>query len=160
MKTPVLETRRQVMAAVSNAFPGGMDCAAACLGIKPKRLDNQVYETVGCKPLSDSQIHALESETGTTHLPDYICAMYGGIFVRLPDVEDLDNVDLHHRSLNTMAKRGMVDQMIVEALKSGEIDDSEAQEILALHAKHMAARHEEVKAVIELHRPKCGNQSC
>ena len=154
MKTPVLETRREVMVEAASAFPGGQPCAAACLGINPKRLKNQIYDGVGCVPLSDEQIHVLESQVGTTHLPDYICAMYGGIFVRLPDVEDLDNVDLHHRSLNTMAKRGMVDQMIVEALKSGEIDDSEAQEILALHAKHMAARHEEVKAVIELHRAK------
>ena len=43
MKIPVLETRRQVMAVVSNAFPGGMDCAAARLGIKDKRLENQIY---------------------------------------------------------------------------------------------------------------------
>ena len=39
MKTPVLETRRQVMAAVSTAFPGGMDCAAARLGIKDMPID-------------------------------------------------------------------------------------------------------------------------
>ena len=70
MKTPVLETRRQVMAAVSTAFPGGMDCAAARLGIKDKRLENQIYETAGCKPLSDTEIFVLESETKTEHLPN------------------------------------------------------------------------------------------
>ncbi|WP_432669796.1 YmfL family putative regulatory protein [Pseudomonas aeruginosa] len=85
---------------------------------------------------------------------DYICAMYGGVFVRTPEAGDLDNVDLHHRSLRTAVKRGRVDQMIALALEDGEISADEAKEILALHAKHMAARHEEVRAVLELHRAK------
>ncbi|HDV6136016.1 TPA: hypothetical protein RJN67_006552, partial [Pseudomonas aeruginosa] len=44
--------------------------------------------------------------------------------------------------------------MIALALEDGEISADEAKEILALHAKHMAARHEEVRAVLELHRAK------
>lgn len=77
-----------------------------------------------------------------------------GVFVRTPEAGDLDNVDLHHRSLRTAVKRGRVDQMIALALEDGEISADEAKEILALHAKHMAARHEEVRAVLELHRAK------
>jgi len=154
MKTPVLDSRRQVMAAVSNEFPGGMDCAAARLGIKTKRLENQIYETAGCKPLSDSEIHVLEAETGTHHLPDYICALYGGVFVALPDVDALDNTDLFARSIKTDASRGIVDLMIQKALEDGEIDRKEAAEILALHKQHIAARHEEIKATIALYSPK------
>ncbi len=154
MKTPVLETRRKVMTTVANAYPGGRDCAAARLGIPLKRLENQMYETAGVKPLSDGDLYVLEQEMGTSYLPDYICAMYGGVFVRTPEAGDLDNVDLHHRSLLTAVKRGRVDQMIALALEDGEISAEEAKEILALHAKHMAARHEEVRAVLELHRAK------
>ncbi len=154
MKTPVLETRRQVMAAVSNAFPGGMDCAAARLGIKDKRLENQIYETAGCKPLSDIEIHVLESETKTEHLPDYICAMYGGVFVKIPEAGELDNVDLYQRSLAASAQRGALDQMVASALEDGEIDSSEAKKIRALHAKYMSASLEAVGAVIELHKAR------
>lgn len=154
MKTPVLETRRQVMAEVSNAFPGGMDCAAARLGIKDKRLENQIYETAGCKPLSDTEIHVLEGETKTTHLPNYICAMYGGVFVRTPDAAHLDNVDLYQRSLNASAQRGALDQMVASALEDGEIDADEAKKIRAMHAKYLSASLEAVAAVIELHKAK------
>ncbi len=150
MKKQLLETRREVMKAVTSEFAGGQACAAAHLGIKPKRLQNQVYETAGCMPLSDTEIHALEAVTGTTHLPDYICAMYGGVFVPMPQ-SDLDNVDLYSRAIKTQTARGRVDQLIQQALADGEIDAAEAAEILAVHAKHMSARHSEVKAVLALY---------
>lgn len=149
MKKQLLETRREVMKVVTSEFAGGQACAAAHLGIKPKRLQNQVYETAGCMPLSDGEIHALESVTGTTRLPDYVCAMYGGVFVPLPEV-DQDNLDMYSRAISTQTARGKVDLMIQQALADGEIDAAEAAEIMAVHSKHVAARHAEVKAVIAL----------
>jgi hypothetical protein len=154
MKSPVLETRRAVVIEVAKKYPGGQVCASARLSLDLKRFKNQVYESGGVVPLSDEEVYVLESEQGTTHLPDYICAMYGGVFVRLPEVGDLDNVDMHLRSLRTSVKRGRVDQFLALALEDGEINAAEAAEILALHAKHLAARHEEVTALIELHKSK------
>ncbi|WP_242015305.1 hypothetical protein [Pseudomonas nitroreducens] len=81
MNLTVLGTRRKVMAVVVNECPGGKDEAAARPGIHEKRLENQIYETVGCKPLSDSELLVLEQQTGTHHLPDYICSLYDGVFV-------------------------------------------------------------------------------
>lgn len=150
MKKHLLETRREVMKAVTSGFAGGQACAAAHLGIKPKRLQNQIYETAGCTPLSDTEIQALESVSGTTHLPDYICAMYGGVFVPLPE-SDQDNVDLYARSIKTQTARGKVDQLIQAALADGEIDAAEAAEIMAVHARHVAARHSEIKAVLTVY---------
>lgn len=152
MKRPILETRRQVMSAVVCAYPGGRECAAARLGLPLKRLDNQVYENAGAQPLSDAQLHQLEQTTGTTHLPDYICALYGGVFVPMPERGELDNVELFERALNTQAKRGRVDQLIVQALDDGLIDEAELAEIVAAHRVHIAARHSEIGAVITLHR--------
>ncbi|WP_348273393.1 YmfL family putative regulatory protein [Halopseudomonas sp. SMJS2] len=137
MKSTILDSRRKVMITAANAFPGGRDCAAARLGVPLKRLENQIYETAGVKPLSDSEIYQLEQEQGTNHLPDYICAMYGGVFVRLPE-EDIDSVDLYGLSVMTSAKRGKVDMLIAAALADGEIDSAEAAEILAVHHKHIA----------------------
>jgi hypothetical protein len=154
MSKHLLDTRREVMKTVAAGFPGGQDCAAARLGIKPKRLQNQIYETAGCTPLSDSEIHALESVASTTHLPDYICAMYGGVFVPMPEVGELDNVDLHSRSIAAAAGRGKVDVLIAAALADGEIDKAEAEEILAVHRKHIAARHQEISATLALYRKK------
>lgn len=154
MKRPILETRRQVMSAVVCAYPGGRECAAARLGLPLKRLDNQVYENAGAQPLSDSQLHQLEQDTGTTFLPDYICRLYGGVFVPMPEADELDNLELFQRALDTHAKRGAVDQLILKALDDGEIDEAELAEIIAAHRAHMAARHSEIGAVITLHRKK------
>lgn len=154
MPREILESRRQVMSQVVSAYPGGRECAAARLGVPLKRLENQLYENNGHRPLDDSQIALLEADTGTTHLPDYISHLYGGYHVPLPAVGELDNVELHQRGLLTSTKRGMVDQMIAIALHDGEINAQEAQEILALHAKHMAARHAEVVATLNLHSRK------
>lgn len=155
MKIQILDSRRKVMTTAATAFPGGRDCAAARLGIPLKRLENQIYETAGVKPLSDSEIYQLEQEQGSTLLPDYICAMYGGVFVRLPE-EEMDSVDLYGLSVQTSAKRGKVDMLIAAALADGEIDGAEAAEILAVHHKHIAARHEQVRATIALHKKRVG----
>ena len=158
MKRPILETRRQVMSAVVCAYPGGRECAAARLGLPLKRLDNQVYENAGTQPLNDAQLHLLEQATGTTYLPDYLCALYGGVFVPMPELDELDNVELFERALNTQAKRGTVDQLIVKALDDGLIDEAELAEIVAAHREHIAARHGEVGAVITLHRKQASQQ--
>lgn len=152
MKRPTLETRRQVMSAVVVTYPGGRECAAARLGLPLKKLDNHVYENAGSQPLTDDQLHRLETESGTTHLPDYICALYGGVFVPMPTAEALDNVDLYRRALETDIREGRVDQIIAQALNDGRIEEAELAEIIAAHRLHIAARHAEVGAVITLHR--------
>lgn len=151
MKHPVLETRRQMMSAVVCAYPGGRECAAARLGLELKKFDNHLYENAGSRPLTDEQIHLLEQQAGTTHFPDYVAAMYGGVFVPDANPVDLDNVELYERHLRTDVLRGAVDQILSQALDNGFIDEHERKVILAAHHRHIAARHEEVQAVILLH---------
>ncbi|NMY85163.1 hypothetical protein HBR93_13720 [Pseudomonas sp. WS 5411] len=151
MKRPVLATKRQVMSAVICDYPGGRECASARLGYELKKFDNHIYENAGSRPLSDEQIHVLEQDAGTTHLPEYIAALYGGMFVPLANPKTLDNVDLYSRSVNAAAKRGVVDQIIAKALDDGRIERDEAEAILAAHNRYMSARHSEVLATIQLH---------
>lgn len=152
MKRPILESRRKVVSAIINTYPGGRDCAAAHLGLDIKRFDNQAYESAGHRPLSDEQLLQLERVTGTGYLPDYIASLYAGVFVPMPNRVELDNVELYRLSLDADVKEGRVDQVIANALASGDIDEGELAEIVAAHREHIAARHAEVGAVITLHR--------
>lgn len=152
MKSPILDSRRKVVSAIIQAYPGGRECAATLLGLELKKFDNQAYESAGHRPLSDDQLHALEQIAGTTYLPDYLCGLYGGVFVPMPEAEELDNLELLARSMTTAVKRGKVDALILQALDDGVIDESELAEIIAAHRKHIAARHAEVGAIITLHR--------
>lgn len=151
MKRSILTSKRQVMSAVVCSYPGGRECAAARLGYPLKKFDNHVYENGGGRPLSDDQVHLLEQDAGTTYFPEYIAAMYGGMFVPLAKAEELDNVELYSLSVNAAAKRGVVDQFIAKALEDGVIDRGEADVILAALSRCMAARQSEVLATIQLH---------
>ncbi|TCB91585.1 hypothetical protein E0L21_24820, partial [Kosakonia quasisacchari] len=54
------------------------------------------------------------------------------------------------RAMRTAAARGQVDQIIQQALEDGVIEQHEAELIHEYHRRHMAAREEEVAAIIEL----------
>lgn len=148
---PVLDSRRKAVMAAIAGFPGGRECAAANLGLELKRLENQVYENQGHRPLTDEQVRQVELIAGTTYLPDYLCALYGGVFVPMPEAAQLDNLDLYTRSLATDVAEGKVDQIIARALEDGRITEAELAQIIAAHRVHIAARHAEVGAVITLH---------
>ncbi|MDD0998494.1 hypothetical protein M5G20_21860 [Pseudomonas sp. TNT2022 ID1044] len=151
MKRPVLASRKDVVSAVICAFPGGRLYAATELGMPVKKFDNQAYESAGSRPLSDDHIHRLEQIAGTAYLPSYIAAKYGGMFVPLTALAELDNVELYSRSVKAAAKRGMVDQIIAKALDDGVIESCEAQAIINALMHYMSARYAEVLATIQLH---------
>lgn len=152
MARSILDSRRKVVSAIIQAFPGGRECAAALLGLDLKKFDNHAYENAGTRPLADEQLHALEQVAGTHYLPEYLSGLYGGVFVVMPAKAELDNVELYRMALDADVKEGRVDQVIANALASGDIDEPELAEIIAAHRQHLAARHAEVGAVITLHR--------
>ncbi|WP_306494950.1 YmfL family putative regulatory protein [Pseudomonas sp. W4I3] len=156
MKTQLLRTRREVVSAIICTFEGGRECAAARIGLPLKKFDNHAYENNNCRPLTDAQIFQLERATGTQHLPNYVAAMYGGMFVPVIHPENLDNVEMYSRSIQSSIKRGTVDQAIAQALEDGVITDDEAELIQNAHTLHMAARTAEVYAAIDLYRAKSG----
>ncbi|OEC65161.1 hypothetical protein A7D21_33360 [Pseudomonas sp. AP19] len=156
MDSLVLKTRREVVSAIICAYDGGRECAAVRIGLPLKKFDNHAYENNNCRPLTDSQIFQLEQVTGTKHLANYIAVLYGGMFVPVALPDNLDNVEMYARAIQSAAKQGSVDQAIAQALEDGVITDAEAELIKNAHNLHMAARTAEVYAAIDLYRAKSG----
>lgn len=154
MKSQVLKTRREVVSAIICTFEGGRESAAARIGLPLKKFDNHAYENNNCRPLTDVQICQLEQVTGTQHFANYVAAMYGGMFVPMAHPENLDNVEMYARAMQSSAKQGTVDQAIAQALEDGVITDAEAELIQNAHTLHLAARTAEVYAAIDLYRAK------
>ncbi len=152
----VLKTRREAVSAIICTFPGGRSCAANFIGLPLKKFDNHAYENNSSRPLTDMQLYRLEKESGTQYLPQYIAALYGGVFVEVAESETLDNVELYSRSVHASAQRGAVDLIIAHALEDGSINSLEADAIMNAHNLHMAARHAEVLAAIKLYRAQPG----
>ncbi|MNJ25443.1 hypothetical protein D3C77_198880 [compost metagenome] len=138
--------------AIVHSLPGGRVCAAEHLGLRLKKFDNQAYENNGSRPLTDEQLHQLECLSGTSFLPQFVASLYGGMFVPMNNPETLDNTELYSLSIKTSALRGKVDQIIAKALADGVIEHDEEDEILCEHTRHLSARHEEILAVVQLHR--------
>ncbi|ENY76607.1 hypothetical protein C206_16500 [Pseudomonas putida TRO1] len=145
-----------MVSAIIRAYPGGRAQAAAHLGLELKKFDNHAYENNNARPLNDLQLCQLEATARTTFLPEFIASLYGGIFVKIADVEVLDNVELYTMSMVTSARRGAVDLEIAKALADGSISSAEAEEIIRAHEAHMSARHTEVLSAIALHRARAG----
>lgn len=145
-----------MVSAIIRAYPGGRAQAAAHLGLELKKFDNHAYENNNARPLNDLQLCQLEATAHTTYLPEFIASLYGGIFVKVADVDALDNVELYAMSMVTSAKRGAVDLEIAKALADGSITSAEAEEIMRAHEAHMSARHTEVLSAIALHRARAG----
>lgn len=156
MNRSVLKTRKDVVSAIIRAYPGGRANAAAHLGLELKKFDNHAYENNNARPLNDLQLCQLEATAHSTYLPEFIASLYGGIFVKVADVDALDNVELYAMSMITSAKRGAVDIEIAKALADGSITNAEAEEIMRAHEAHMSARHTEVLSAIALHRARAG----
>ena len=53
-------------------------------------------------------------------------------------------------AMRTAAARGQVDQIIQKALEDGVIEKHEAEEIQEHHRRHLAAREEEIRAIVAL----------
>lgn len=156
MNRSVLKTRKDVVSAIIRAYPGGRAQAAAHLGLELKKFDNHAYENNNARPLNELQLCQLEATAHTTFLPEFIASLYGGIFVKVADVDALDNIELYAMSMVTSAKRGAVDLEIAKALADGSISNAEAEEIMHAHEAHMSARHTEVLSAIALHRARSG----
>ncbi|MBF8766697.1 hypothetical protein IR009_15865 [Pseudomonas putida] len=154
MNRTVLKTRKDVVSAIIRTYPGGRVQAAQQLGLALKKFDNHAYENNNARPLNELQLHELEAVAGTSFLPDFIASLYGGIFVKVVDVDALDNVELYAMAMTTSARRGAVDLEIAKALADGCISTAEADEILRAHDAHMSARHTEVLSAIALHRSR------
>lgn len=151
MKTIILKTRKDVVSELIRSLPGGCKFASDLLGMKQKKFENHAYENNKSRPLTAEQLYLLELVTGTTHFAEYVASMYGGMFVPVPKPDTLDNLELYTLGVQADAKRGMVDQIIAQALEDGEIDEAETEAILKADSLHMAARRAEVLAVIHLH---------
>lgn len=141
---------KEVVKAMCKAYPGGREAMAGALGMTVTQFNNNLYEKNGCRFFEVSELEAMEDISNTSLLADYFAKRRGCLLVDIPTFEDLDRVDLFSRTMRTAAARGQVDQIIEQALEDGVIEQHEAEEILEHHRRHMAARQEEVTAIIAL----------
>ncbi|MFD1801296.1 YmfL family putative regulatory protein [Mixta tenebrionis] len=146
----VEQSLKEVVKAMCKVVPGGREAMAGALGMTMTQFNNNLYEKNGCRFFEVVELEAMEDISGTSALADYFAHRRGALLVEVPNLEDLDRVDLFSRAMRTAAARGQVDQIIEQALEDGVIEKHEADEIYEHHRRHLAAREEEIRAIVTL----------
>lgn len=146
----VEQTLKEVVKAMCKAYPGGRQAMAGALGMSETQFNNNLYEKNGCRFFEVTELEAMEDISNTSFVADYFAKRRGALLVDVPNLEDLDRVDLFSRAMRTAAARGQVDQIIQKALEDGVIEKHEAEEIQEHHRRHLAAREEEIRAIVAL----------
>ncbi len=149
---------KETVKAMCKAYPGGRSAMAGALGMTITQFNNNFYEKNGCRFFEHHELEAMEDFSGTSLLAEYFSRRRGGMHVDVPKFEELDQVELFQKSIRTAAERGQVDLIIQKALADGVIDEGEAADIEIHHAKHLAAREEEIRAILALFGRKKGSR--
>lgn len=103
---------KEVVKAMCKAYPGGREAMAGALGMSITQFNNNLYEKNGCRFFEVNELEAMEDISNTSLLADYFARRRGALLVDVPQLEDLDRVDLFTRAMRTAAARGQVDQII------------------------------------------------
>ncbi|WP_435954131.1 YmfL family putative regulatory protein [Dryocola sp. BD626] len=146
----VEQSLKEVVKAMCKAYPGGREAMAGAVGMTVTQFNNNLYEKNGCRFFEVVELEAMEDISGTSSLADYFAKRRGALLVEVPNLDDLDRVDLFTKAMRTAAARGQVDQIIEKALEDGVIEKHEADEINEHHRRHLAAREEEIRAICAL----------
>lgn len=146
----VEQSLKEVVKAMCKSVPGGREAMAGALGMTMTQFNNNLYEKNGCRFFEVAELEAMEDISGTSALADYFALRRGALLVDVPKLEELDRVDLFTKAMRTAAARGQVDQIIEQALDDGVIEKHEADDIYEHHRRHLAARDEEIRAIVTL----------
>lgn len=113
------------------AFPGGWDAIAAALGMTRDALRNRVYETKGQGVLVETAMQ-MQAFSGTTYFAQAVATESGGTFLKLPNVDHIDNDTILGKMNELHIELGEWCQKFAAATADGEIDKRERADLSAV----------------------------
>lgn len=131
--------------------PGGKSAVAGFLGFTENELNNRLYQTKGQR-FKDEELIAIQNEFGLTDCTDELCRQAGGVFVKVPNIEELDSVEIASQQVHEMAMRGALFAFLESAMKDGEITEQEELKLRQAVNKHLSATVNSIESVITLYK--------
>lgn len=139
-----MELREAVLETIKH-IPGGWNAAAGALGMSPTTLRQRAYETKGWVLHTDHKL-TLQELAGRDFIIEALCAASGGTFVKLPELDAIENDSIHVLFNQSYAEIGSLFNTFTAAVEDGVIDDRERA---ALEA-HGQALHRKVEQLLAL----------
>jgi len=115
---------RQCYLSMIKEFPGGWAAIAGALGMSRDALENRVYERKGQGLLADT-VHQIQQFSNSDIYAEAVCAMRGGVFVKLPTDRSDDNQEIWARAQQLQIELGRFFEDVKKATANGVIDRRE-----------------------------------
>lgn len=132
------------------ALPGGYAEAADWLDVTENALFNRLRaDGDQIFPLGWAMI--LQRAGGTHFIADAVAQSANGVFVSLPDVEDVDNADINQRLLEVIEQIGSYSKQIRSAIEDGVV---EPHEKTAINDELTAMRRMFISLTLRSFRPR------
>ena len=125
-----MEIRKAYLSMIKD-FPGGADSLSAGLGMTRDALENRVFERKGQRLSVDTAMQ-MQAFSGSTHFAEAIARATGGVFLKLPDVVDVGNVDLSRKFHELYTELGAFSQRYAEATDDNKITRKEKADLTAI----------------------------
>lgn len=112
-------------------LPGGYEEAPTWLGSKVTKdsLFNRLRSTFADQIFPLGWALVLQKACGKYYVTEAIARASGGVFILLPDIEEVDNADINQRLLEAVEELGIYSQKVRAAIEDGVIDRRERKEI-------------------------------
>lgn len=130
---------------------GGKSAVAGFLGLSEQALNNRLYQTKGQR-FTCEELMAIELEYGVSDWSDEVNRRLGKVAVSVPNIEELDEVELSALQLRELAERGILFSKLSGFLADGVITSVEASILRKLVHRFQSATLQAVESVIALHQ--------
>lgn len=142
---------KKVIIEMIDECQGGRPAVAGFLGLTEQKLNNRLYQTKGQR-FTDEELIAIEQEYGVSHWSDEINRRLGKVAVNLPNLDELDEVELSTLQLKELAERGILFSKLKEFLADGELTTVESVIVRRLLHKAQSATLKAVESTIALYQ--------
>ena len=136
-----------------NEFQGGRAAIGAMLCVDPIRFKNQLHEQKGMRISTETAL-TIQEFTGRTDFAEAVAHQSGGVFVKMPEHDNLVRADIHETFTETTKNIGLLIQEFLEAIKDGELDEIEHRRLEARKDKACSNLALAIHMIVEVYKRK------
>ena len=136
-----------------NEFQGGRAAIGAMLCVDPIRFKNQLHEQKGMRISTETAL-TIQEFTGRTDFAEAVAHQSGGVFVKMPEHDNLVRTDIHETFTETTKNIGLLIQEFLEAIEDGELDEIEHRRLEARKDKACSNLALAIHMIVEVYKRK------
>ena len=136
-----------------NEFQGGRAAIGAMLCVDPIRFKNQLHEQNGMRVSTETAL-TIQEFTGRTDFAEAVAHLSGGVFVKMPEHDNLVRADINETFLQTTKGIGLLIQEFLEAIEDGVLDDIEHRRLEARKDKACSNLALAIHMIVEVYKRK------